>query len=353
MEDAAATSGGRCVLARPVELIERGEPAGLPQGLPALEATDDGPIGRVAVAELPGGRVLGPHRAVITGANDIVWEISWYFGTKRPREHPVFMNPFPAPPLEVSGRLGVLASRGDSNYYHFLNDALPRLSVLEQAGEIAPVDRWYVPAGLPFQRELLDRMGLGPDRIIDASEHPHVRAEMLVVPGPPAMTEKNPPWVSAFLRERLMSTPGAPPNGRPIYVTRGASGNNRDILNEAAVQALLTARGFQIIDPGQMSVADQITTFAQAPVIVSAHGAALANLAFAAGGTALIEIFPAGCVLPDYWRMAAGIPGMTYRYLSDWPTSKRLNRQTAIVTDIVVDLVGLEALLDEVTATSA
>ena len=82
-------------------------------------------------------------------------------------------------------------------------------------------------------------------------------------------------------------------------------------------------------------------------MIVSAHGAALANLVFAAGGTSVIEIFPAGCVLPDYWRMAAGIPGMQYRFLSDWPTSERLNRQTAIVTDIVVDIAALESLLDE------
>lgn len=349
MEDAAARSGGRCVTARPVEVVNRGEPEGLPAGLPALEPTDDGPVGRVAVAELPNGRVLGPHRAVITGSNEIVWEISRYFGTRTARQHPVFLNPFPSEPLDVPGRLGVLASRGDSNYYHFLNDALPRIGVLEQAGEIEPVDKWYVPTGLRFQRELLERMGLTDDRIVDATAHPHVRAETLVVPGPPAMTEKNPPWVSAFLRERLMNAPGHPATGKPIYVTRGATGNNRDILNEADVLSTLTERGFAVIDPGQLSVAEQIDAFADAPVIVSAHGAALANLVFAAGGTSLIEIFPAGCVLPDYWRMAAGIPGMRYRYLSDWPKSKQLNRQRAIVTDIVVDIAALQTLLDEVS----
>jgi capsular polysaccharide biosynthesis protein len=349
MEDAAATSGGRCVVARQAETLERGEPTGLPAGLPMLEPTDDGPVDRVAVAELPNGRVLGPHRAVITGANDLVWEISRYFGTTKPRQHPVFLNPFPPPPLEVEGRLGVLASRGDSNYYHFLNDAITRIGVLEHALEIAPVDRWYVPAGMSFQRELLDMMDVGADRIIDASEHPHVRAEVLVVPGPPAMTEKNPPWVSAFLRDRLMQASGKPPTGNPIYVTRGATGNNRDIINEAEVRDLLAKRGFDVIDPGQMSVADQIRAFAEAPVIVSAHGAALANLAFAGPGSAVIEIFPTGCVLPDYWRLAAGVPGLTYRYLSDWPTTARLSRAMAIVTDINVDIDALVALLDDVS----
>ena len=353
MEDAAARGNGWCVTARAVEVLERGEPKGLPNGLSALEPTDDGPVDRVAVAELPGGRVLGPHRAVITGSDELVWEISRYFGTTMPRQHPVFLNPFPGAPLEVPGRLGVLASRGDSNYYHFLNDALPRIGILEQAAGIQPVDKWYVPAAMPFQRELLERIGLTTDRIVDASTHPHVRAETLVVPAPPAMTEKNPPWVSAFLRERLMTSPGQPPGGHSIYVTRGATGNNRDVLNEADVVSTLTARGFDVIDPGQMTVAEQIDAFAGAPVIVSAHGAALANLVFAAGGTSVIEIFPAGCVLPDYWRMAAGIPGMRYRFLSDWPTSTRLNRQSAIVRDIVVDVAALELLLDEVDVGSA
>ncbi len=347
LEEAAATSGGRCVTARGPETISRPPFRGSPNGLVPLEAPTDTTIGRLAVAELPAGRVLGPSRALITGCNDLVWELSHYFGATHPRQHPVFSAPFPGPPLEFDGRLGVLASRGDGNYYHFLIDVLPRIGVLEQAPDIAPPDRWYVPARFSFQDELLELMAISGDRRIDSDEIPHVRATTLVVPGLPSVVkEKNPPWVVDFLRSRLLTT-GAirSTNPRPIYVVRSAGRNNRAVLNETTLIHSLTERGFDVIDPVEMSVADQISAFASASVIVSAHGAALANLVFATPGAKVVELFPAGLVLPDYWRLAASA-GLEYRYLSDWRSRGRRHRSTALVSDISVNVKALEAMLD-------
>lgn len=339
----AAERGGRCVTVRPAEVVSRPQLLGRPAALPLSDHSDGEHLDRVAVLELPGGRVLGPHRAVLTGQGALVHEISRYFGTRHPLEHPVFLNPRPSPPLEVAGRLGVLASRADGNYYHFLFDALPRLAIFEQSG-LAPVDRWYVPSRTSFQRELLELFGLDP--IVNAAAYPHVRAETLVVPGPPAMSEKNPPWVVEFLRARLLPHVSVSAPRRRLYVTRGAGTHNRTVCNEVAVRNLLAARGFELIDPGSLSVRAQIAAFAEAALIVAPHGAALANLAFASPGAAVIELFPAGCVLPDYWRLACGVPGLRYRYLS--APGPRLSRAAAIVRDIDVDLAALDALLDEV-----
>ncbi len=93
-------------------------------------------------------------------------------------------------------------------------------------------------------------------------------------------------------------------------------------------------------------MADQIRAFAAASVIVSPHGAALANLVFATPGATVIELFPPSSVLPDYWRLASSA-GVTYRYLSTWSKQGRYNRGKAIVTDIEVDLTALAAMLDE------
>jgi capsular polysaccharide biosynthesis protein len=350
LEQAAETSGGRCVIARPPEVIQRGTMTGRPQSLPLTDPGDGETVGRVAVVELPGGRVLGPHRAVITGRGDLVHEISWYFGTRRPRQHPVFLNPFPAPPLEVAGRLGVLAARGDGNYYHFLMDVLTRIGVLEQARQVAPPDRWYVPAQARFQRELLDLFGIEPAQRIDAGEHRHVRAECLVVPGPPAMTEKNPPWAVEFLRGRLLPHVDTSAPRRNVYVTRGPSANNRSITNEAKLLEQLDRHGFEHVDPGAMSVVDQIRTFATANVIVAPHGAALANIIFAPPGSTLVELFPAGCLLPDYWRLASSVPGMGYRYVSAYGGPRRPTRAGTIVRDIELDVAALAAVLDELPA---
>lgn len=347
LEQAAASSGGICVTAREAEVLTRPRMLGRPSEIQLADTGDGESVARVAVAELPRGRVLGPHRAVITGRGALVHEVSQYFGTTRPREHPLFLNPVPRPPLDVDGRLGVLASRGDSNYYHFLMDVLTRIGVLEQVPQVAPPELWYVPQQRRFQHELLDLFGIAPEHRVDADEHPHVRAEVLVVPGPPAMTEKNPPWAVQFLRERLL--PAASPAGpaAPVYVTRGPSANNRSVTNEDALQALLHERGFLSIDPGAMSVVDQIRFFAAAPVVVAPHGAALTNLMFMSPGSAVVELFPAGCVLPDFWRMACGVPGLRYRYLAAQGGPRHPTRQSTIVRDIDVDLPELAATLDE------
>lgn len=349
LEEAAQTSGGRFVLARPAEVVARPPIEGRPPNFPLTDPSDGQSFDAIGVGELPRGRVLGPHRAIVDGRDRLVQDVSWYFGTRRPREHPLFLNPFPPPPLSVEGRLAVLASRGDANYYHFLLDVIARIGVLEQAPAIAAPDRWYAAARPGFQRELLTLAGIDLERLVDAAVHPHVRADVLVVPAPPAMSEKNPPWAIGWLRERLRSVIEASGPRRRIYVTRGPSANNRSVMNDDAVGALLSARGFEGVDPGAMSVTEQIRTFAAAELIVAPHGAALANLIFASPGSTVIELFPAGCLLPDFWRLACGVPGLRYRYLTAPGPAPRRGRQTTIVRDIDVDLDGLSRLLDEVS----
>lgn len=350
MEHAAAGSGGRCVEVRPAETVPRPAALGSPAGHPTFAAGAT-TIPRVAAAELPGGRVLGPARAVVTGSGELLHELSWYFGTDadRPYQHPLFLHPFPPAPRHVPGRLGVLATRGDANYYHFLVDALPRLGVLERSGLAAP-QRWYVPAGAQWQRDLLTAVGIPPEQWVDASTEPHVQADCLVVPGLPATRVLNPPWVAGWLRERLLAGVEVPPpeQRRPLYVGRGGGANNRSVVNEDAVLDLLRGRGFTVLDPGAMTVRDQITAFAGASVIVGPHGAGLTNLLFAPSGAAVVELFPAAASLPDcYWRLSRGVPGLDYRYLTTSPAPVRTDDSSVLVSDIEVDVAALAGLLDD------
>ena len=348
LAEAAVSTGGRYERARDAEVVARPPMTGFPPDMPLTDPSDGQSFDAIGVAELPNGRVLGSHHAIVTDRDDLVQEVSWYFGTRRPREHPVFLNPFPQPPLLVPGRLGVLAGRGDGNYYHFLMDVVAKLGVLEQTPTITMPERWYASvSGPPFQRQLLELAGLTADALVDAVEYPHVRAEVLVVPAPPAMSELNPPWAVQWLRDRLLPRVDLSGPGRRIYVTRGPAANNRTVLNDDEVTAVLESRGFVLVDPGAMSVSEQIRTFANAEVIVATHGAALANLVFASPGATVIELFPAGCLLPDYWRLASGIPGLNYRYLTAQGKAPRHGRAATIVRDIVVDVPALERMLDE------
>jgi hypothetical protein len=349
LREAALATGGRYATARPPELLTRPPLEGLPRDLPPSDDADGESLDGIGVAELPGGRVLGPHRAVVASGGVLVDEVSRYFGTRTAREHPLFLQPFPHEPLDVPGRLGVLAARGDGNYYHFLMDVLTRIGVREQAPSITAPERWYVPRGSAFQRQLLTLLGVGEGQCVDAAAHPHVRAECLVVPQPPAMSEKNPPWAVQWLRSRLLPQVDVPARRRRLYVTRGSARHNRTVRNEREVVTHLAARGFEVIDPGALPVTAQLAAFAAAELIVAPHGAALANLVVAPPDAAVVELFPAGCLLPDFWRLACGVPGLRYRYLAAPGPPPRRGRAAVIVRDIDVPLAQLDELLDELS----
>ncbi len=347
MEEAAATTGGRCRTVRPPEMLTRTLPRGFPDRsadyLPWLSEH----VRRVAVAELPHGRVLSPHNAVITGNDDLLVEVSLYFGTRRATEHPIFLHPFPDMPLEVGGRLGVLALQGDSNYYHFMIDVLPRLGVLAQCPDIAPPDLWYAPKATGFQRELLEMMGVDLDRTVDSSEARHVVAETLIVPSPPAMIIVNPPWAVEYLRRKLLPPRIDRIDGKAIYVTRGASMHNRRVENEAELMDYLGGRGFAMVDPGTLSALEQIETFAQASMIVGAHSAGLVNLTFASPGAAVVELFPSGGVNRCYWKLAEAVPGLEYRYVLGAGDPEPVSLSEFLVSDIQADIPAIGRMLDD------
>ena len=346
LEEAAASSGGRSWTVRPPEETDRPIPVGRPPGHPTFAAEAKERIPRVALAELPGGRVLGYYNAVITGAGDLVSEVSRYYGTWRPRQHPVYLKPFPPDPVELSGRVGVVAyPHGGANWYHFVTDVVPRIAIAEQCEGIEPPERWYIPTSAQDTSGLLDRMGIPADKRIDSDQVPHIRAECLVVPGLSG-PEQHPAWVTEFVRERV-PLPYERVPGRYLYITRGASKHNRAIVNEAEVIAALEGRGFQPINPGALPVDEELRTFAEADLVVSAHGAALTNVVFMNPGSRVIELFPASHVMPCYWKLSGTVPGLEYRYLCGIGPERRPDRTKMLVTDINVDIPALLEMVDE------
>jgi capsular polysaccharide biosynthesis protein len=234
------------------------------------------------------------------------------------------------------------------SYYHFLLDVLPRLGVLDQATAVGAPDRWYVPASLGFQRELLEMIGMPPEAIIDSAQVGHVQAETLVVPGLPDAHLKTPPWAVAYLREHLLPASAQRVASRRIYVTRGTRRNTRIVTNETEVTKMLSDRGFTVVEPGRLSVAQQIRTFAEAELIVAPHGGALTNLTFASAGAAVIELFAPDYVQGCYWKLAECIPGLRYRYLvGEGRGSHGGDRMWGVGSDMIVDPASLAQVLED------
>jgi capsular polysaccharide biosynthesis protein len=347
VDESIADAGGRTWVARAEERISRSAPDGEPPRHPRFAKDLEQVVPRVAVAELPEGRVLGQHRVVIDRRDRMIEEFGLYWGTSRGSEHQALWHPFPDPPLEVDGTLGVLAGRGDLNYFHFLLDIFPRLAILEMTGAPTP-DRWYVPLGHRFQADALELAGFLPrDGLIDADREPHVRAESLLVPGLPDQHKRMPPWSVAYIRERLRPADAEVVPGKRIYISRGREQNNRIVRNEDEVMEVLGERGFTLVDPAAHPMAEEIRLFAEAECIVSPHGAALTNLLYASPGAAVIELLAPRYVEVSYWKLADAIPGLTYRYLLGTGRVPRPGReQRGVMDDITVDISALVRVLD-------
>ena len=70
-----------------------------------------------------------------------------------------------------------------------------------------------------------------------------------------------------------------------------------------------------MLDPGTLSVQEQIDVFSGAEVIIAPHGAALTNITFSRPGVRVLEMFAGAYVHLGLWTIAEAVGGVHYRYL--------------------------------------
>lgn len=299
------------------------------------------------------GLVVGAYGAVVTPGGTLDYQTSEYFGLRSWREHPIFLrNRLPAIE-DIDGTVVVLATRGgNDNYFHFMTDVIPRWGTFQETMSGCRPDAIYVPHKSRYQRELLDLIGLSDVPLIQSDKNRAIRATRLVVPWISNASEFAPPSTVEWLRSAL---PAKEVASRPkrIYVTRGSQKNTRRFVRESELVAALEKRDFAVIDPGSLSVQDQIDHFAAADVIVGPHGAALTNLVFAKEGARVLELFGPKYVKACFWTLTANIPGVEHRYLVAGSAAEARRRQpmNRVQDDIDIDPDVVIAEVDRLLAT--
>jgi capsular polysaccharide biosynthesis protein len=345
--EAHPAGGVEVVEVAPATELARPLPKGLPASHRQFAQHERERIGPNVVARVRRGRVLDHYAAVVTEDDTLLFDLSPYYGVTVPTQHPVFLRWHLPDVTPVPGSVSVLTTRGSDNYYHFLTDVLPRIELLRRAG--VDSDQFLVNRQTRFQRDLLDHMGITADRCLSTDKYPHLRADELIVPSLPDDDLRTPAWIVPWLRGQFLPARVAAPHRR-LYVGRGDKKRTRRVDNEAEVLAALTPLGFESIDPGRMSPAEQVLAFAEAECIVGAHGAGLTNLAFCPPGAAVVELFADDYVNECFWALATTVEGLRYCYLvgdglanSSWRS--RTNR--GVASDIRVDPRQILRLLDD------
>lgn len=204
-------------------------------------------------------------------------------------------------------------------YYHWLLDTVPHLlgaSHLDSSHSVNLIG----PAEFPpsaWQRELLSRAA-GLFGVDNLNWIPTTGTAVATAPG---YAQTRMP-----LAERLrLLTELAPRRAAGadafLYMRRGPK-DGRQLINENEIIQALGPR-FTVMEPGAMSLDDQMTAFAGARCIVGVHGSNLANIVFCAPGTKVIEI-AAGLPQPHFEQICA-VAGLSFHRVAATPMENANN----------------------------
>ena len=183
----------------------------------------------------------------------------------------------------------LLSGRADLNHFHFLVEYLPRLGLVERVSELESVPVIVTDELGLASREALSMVAPGR-RVITIRRAQHVTVDRLHIPSMHTYIPDNTriPWMDgcryspdllAEVRGKLLDR--ASPGDWPPYVFLERRSSVRGMLNSDAVFEVLAGVGFISVDPGSLSMLEQVSLFNQARVIVGVGGAAFANLLFA------------------------------------------------------------------------
>lgn len=187
------------------------------------------------------------------------------------------------------------------NYGHLLIEALSKAWVAHTV--LGPVVSTFILQASPLAgitREALHVSGIGPAPVAVLDDTPTRCSRLLVLDGLTHHGIYQSPLVHAALQQLAAPITAAP--ARKLFVSR--SGGVRALHNQDAVEAALHARGFTTVDPGQMTLQEQIATFKGAEIVVGALGAALTNIAFCPRGTRVVALTSQSFPDTFFWFLA-------------------------------------------------
>jgi len=186
------------------------------------------------------------------------------------------------------------------NFYHWLTEILPRLTLVEMAGDLSHLPLFvpelspgYVKASLVLCG-VLDRVRFVPNGVY--------RAERLHIPTRLALGCDMAPAAVEWLRRSMPKAAQAAK--RRLYISR-ADARIRFVANEAELQPLLAEHGFETVNMSDYSLEEQIRLFREAEFVIGSHGAAFAHLVFMERGGTFVELFEQGFFNRCYHRIAS------------------------------------------------
>jgi capsular polysaccharide biosynthesis protein len=224
------------------------------------------------------------------------------------------------------------------NHYHWLIDSLPRVFALHHPLVASlPKVVLYVCGQLSEDRARL-LAALLPSNVELTPVEPQVRVRVRQFILLPFLAGDCagylPRAYHEFFQPRAYAAFDVDPRSLPrrrILVSRSQAPKRR-FLNQAELDRALATRGFEVVHLEDLTLREQIMTFAAAEAVVAGHGAGLTNLLFGSACNVL-EIF-AGRPFAHYRLLAAGL---NQPYANVVGSSQEKNADQSVLIPTVLD----------------
>jgi len=271
------------------------------------------------IYNLINGRVDTDNRmsdCFLTSENELLSDVTFSYSLNGPAtcDNNNIYYRYSKKPKKINGGVFSLLSGGGAqkNYYHWLFDALSRLKILKESGYLDLVDYYLLPNySQAYKVDSFNFLNIDENKILNSIDFPHIIADAVIVAEHPNRipVEK---WISDYLRNIFLGNSLLPiinvaATPDKIFVSRRKA-TTRRITNEDEVEKYLTDKGFKTVFLEDLSFKEQVLLFNNAGIIISVHGASLANLLFCKRNTEVVEIFPPNSNSDIYKNLANNIP---------------------------------------------
>jgi len=205
-----------------------------------------------------------------------------------------------------------LRDTGEENYFHFYNDIIPKLYLLEERGvdlsayDLVIGDKLFHK---PYFQYFLMR-----------SNFAHLRwypQKNCVVSFDEAIFCKPFTHTKSYLTRTAKTMLGgmSSPASRRIFLTRSST-SLRYVENAEELYPILTRFGFEVVDTADLTIEAQIRIFLECRYLVAVHGAGTSNVIFRNGMPLdVLEILHPSPYLPFHYIMICKLFGYSYDVL--------------------------------------